>query len=43
MDTSYEKAGMTEEDFIEYLGDNNISIFYFDDKEVLLFLKIVRK
>lgn len=26
-------AGMTEEDFIEYLGDNNISIFHFDDKE----------
>ncbi len=29
-------AGMTEEDFIEYLGDNNISIFHFDDKEEFL-------
>lgn len=29
-------AGMTEEDFIKYLGNNNISIFNFDnDKEFL--------
>lgn len=25
-------AGMTEEDFIKYLGQNNISIFQFSDK-----------
>lgn len=24
-------AGMTEEDFIKYLGENHISIFHFDD------------
>ena len=26
-------AGMTEEDFIKYLGQNHISIFQFDSKE----------
>ncbi|MCD8020370.1 MAG: UPF0175 family protein [Clostridiales bacterium] len=26
-------AGMTEEDFIRYLGFNHISIFHFDDEE----------
>lgn len=26
-------AGMTEEDFIRYLGKNRISIFHFDGKE----------
>lgn len=26
-------AGMTEEDFIRYLGKNQISIFHFDGKE----------
>lgn len=26
-------AGMTEEAFIKYLGQNNISIFHFDDEE----------
>lgn len=26
-------AGMTEEDFIRYLGKNHISIFHFDGKE----------
>ncbi|MDO4338882.1 MAG: UPF0175 family protein [Eubacteriales bacterium] len=25
-------AGMTEEDFIQYLGENNVSIFHFDDE-----------
>lgn len=25
-------AGMTEEDFISYLGENHISIFRYDDK-----------
>ena len=25
-------AGMSEEDFIKYLGNNNISIFSFDDE-----------
>ena len=29
-------AGMSEEDFIKYLGRNNISIFQFDDKEEFL-------
>jgi len=26
-------AGMTEEEFIKYLGQNQISIFHFDDDE----------
>ena len=26
-------AGMTEENFIKYLGENHISIFHFDDKD----------
>ncbi len=26
-------AGMTEEDFIKYLGYNHISIFQFEDEE----------
>ena len=25
-------AGMTEEDFIRYLGENRVSIFHFDDE-----------
>lgn len=29
-------AGMTEEDFIKYLGKNQVSIFHFDDKEEFL-------
>lgn len=29
-------AGMTEEEFIKYLGQNHISIFQFDDKEEFL-------
>ena len=29
-------AGMTEEDFIKYLGQNHISIFHFDDEEEFL-------
>ena len=29
-------ANLTEEDFIKYLGENNISIFQFDDKEEFL-------
>jgi predicted HTH domain antitoxin len=29
-------AGMTEEEFIKYLGQNEISIFQFDDKEEFL-------
>ncbi len=29
-------AGMTEEDFIQYLGDNHISIFHFDNREEFL-------
>lgn len=29
-------AGMTEEQFIEYLGRNHISIFRFDDEEELI-------
>ncbi len=29
-------AEMTEEDFIKYLGQNNISIFQFDDKNEFL-------
>ncbi len=29
-------AGMREEDFIKYLGQNNISVFHFDDKEEFL-------
>ena len=28
-----EIAGMSKEQFIKYLGDNNISIFHFDDEE----------
>lgn len=26
-------AGMTEEDFIKYLGTNNVSIFHFDSED----------
>lgn len=26
-------AGMTEEDFIKYLGENKVSIFQFDNKD----------
>lgn len=29
-------AGMTEEEFIKYLGQNNISIFQFDGQEEFL-------
>lgn len=29
-------ADMTEEDFIKYLGENDISIFQFEDKEEFL-------
>lgn len=29
-------AGMTEEEFIKYLGQNEISIFQFDDQEEFL-------
>ena len=29
-------AGMTEEDFIKYLGENNISIFQFEDEKEFL-------
>ena len=29
-------AGMTEEDFIKYLGQNNVSIFRFDDEAEFL-------
>jgi len=29
-------AGMTEEDFIQYLGENNVSIFHFDDEAEFL-------
>lgn len=29
-------AGMTEEEFIRYLGQNEISIFQFDDREEFL-------
>ncbi len=29
-------AGMTEEDFIKYLGENHISIFHFDSKREFL-------
>ena len=29
-------AGMTEEDFIKYLGKNQVSIFHFDDKDEFL-------
>ena len=29
-------AGMTEEEFIKYLGKNNVSIFHFDSKEEFL-------
>ena len=29
-------AGMTEEEFIKYLGQNEISVFQFDDKEEFL-------
>lgn len=29
-------AGMTEEEFIKYLGKNNVSIFHFDNKEEFL-------
>ena len=29
-------AGMTEEEFIKYLGRNHISIFWFDDEEEFL-------
>lgn len=29
-------AGMTEEEFIKYLGENHISVFHFDDKEEFL-------
>lgn len=29
-------AGMTEEDFIKYLGTSNVSIFQFDSKEEFL-------
>ena len=29
-------AGMTEEEFIKYLGQNHISIFRFDDQEEFL-------
>ncbi|MCD8039768.1 MAG: UPF0175 family protein [Lachnospiraceae bacterium] len=29
-------AGMQEEDFITYLGQNHISVFHFDDKEEFL-------
>lgn len=29
-------AGMTEEDFIKYLGSNNVSIFSFDDEDEFL-------
>ena len=28
-----EIAGMSKEDFIKYLGENNISIFRFDDED----------
>lgn len=31
-----EIAGMTEEEFIKYLGKNHISIFHFDNKEDFL-------
>ena len=31
-----QNAGMTEEEFIKYLGQNEISIFQFDDKEEFL-------
>ena len=31
-----EIAGMTEEEFIKYLGEKNISIFQFDDEEEFL-------
>lgn len=29
-------AGMTEEDFIKYLGENNVSIFQFEDEKEFL-------
>lgn len=29
-------AAMTEEEFIKYLGQNNISIFHFDNREEFL-------
>ena len=29
-------AGMTEEDFIKYLGENHVSIFHFDDEAEFL-------
>lgn len=29
-------AGMSEEDFIKYLGKNHVSIFHFDDEEEFL-------
>ncbi len=29
-------AGMTEEEFIKYLGRNQVSIFHFDDREEFL-------
>ena len=29
-------AGMTEEEFIKYLGKNRVSIFHFDDQEEFL-------
>ncbi len=29
-------AGMTEEEFIRYLGKNNVSIFHFDNKQEFL-------
>ena len=31
-----EIAGMTEEDFLKFLGENKISIFKFDDEEEFL-------
>ena len=31
-----EIAGMTEEEFIKYLGEKNISIFQFDNEEEFL-------
>ncbi len=31
-----EIAGMSEEDFVRYLGQNHISIFHFDNKEEFL-------
>lgn len=31
-----EIAGMTEEDFLKFLGENKISVFQFDDEEEFL-------